>query len=310
LESNYVIIDGELYHHGVKGMKWGVRRYQNKDGSLTPKGRKRYSDGAFEQWKAKRAEKAKARAKAKAEAAKKKQEQDAKKTDDKVKNAYRKKSASEMTDAELKAAIERAKLEDAYRALRPEEVSKGKQFAQAMNKVTMSVIEDQGKKLLSKLGDKMLEKYFPKEKSALEKLKETAEETKALADIATNKKNKAQADYDITQIGKPKDDLDTQQKKANLERTQLGIKTAKNAADKVESEAREAKAKAEKAEAEAQTAKSNAAKAAADLVSSWSKASASDVSNSSDVSSGKSYVHQLASTPIAGLLPPPKKDDD
>ena len=30
-----------LYHHGVKGQKWGVRRYQNKDGSLTPEGRKR-----------------------------------------------------------------------------------------------------------------------------------------------------------------------------------------------------------------------------------------------------------------------------
>lgn len=33
----------ELYHHGTKGMKWGVRRYQNKDGSLTPAGKKRYS---------------------------------------------------------------------------------------------------------------------------------------------------------------------------------------------------------------------------------------------------------------------------
>ena len=32
----------ELYHHGVRGMKWGVRRYQNKDGTLTPQGVSRY----------------------------------------------------------------------------------------------------------------------------------------------------------------------------------------------------------------------------------------------------------------------------
>lgn len=34
----------ELYHHGIKGQKWGIRRYQNKDGSLTAAGRKRYSE--------------------------------------------------------------------------------------------------------------------------------------------------------------------------------------------------------------------------------------------------------------------------
>lgn len=34
----------ELYHHGIKGQRWGVRRYQNKDGSLTPAGKKRYYD--------------------------------------------------------------------------------------------------------------------------------------------------------------------------------------------------------------------------------------------------------------------------
>lgn len=32
----------ELYHHGIKGQKWGVRRYQNPDGTLTPAGKARY----------------------------------------------------------------------------------------------------------------------------------------------------------------------------------------------------------------------------------------------------------------------------
>ena len=34
----------ELYHWGIKGMKWGVRRYRNEDGTLTEAGKKRYSD--------------------------------------------------------------------------------------------------------------------------------------------------------------------------------------------------------------------------------------------------------------------------
>ena len=33
-----------LSHHGIKGQKWGVRRFRNKDGSLTPEGKARYSD--------------------------------------------------------------------------------------------------------------------------------------------------------------------------------------------------------------------------------------------------------------------------
>jgi hypothetical protein len=42
----------ELKHWGIKGMKWGVRRYQNKDGSLTPAGKKRRkSDDYHEDYK-------------------------------------------------------------------------------------------------------------------------------------------------------------------------------------------------------------------------------------------------------------------
>lgn len=49
--GNFVSIN-ELYHHGVKGQKWGVRRYQNYDGSYTQAGLKRYNKSLDEYTKA------------------------------------------------------------------------------------------------------------------------------------------------------------------------------------------------------------------------------------------------------------------
>ena len=43
-------MDDELYHHGIKGQRWGVRRYQNPDGTLTDAGKRRAA--RQERWKA------------------------------------------------------------------------------------------------------------------------------------------------------------------------------------------------------------------------------------------------------------------
>ena len=112
----------ELYHHGIKGMKWGVRRYQNSDGSLTGAGRKRYT--SLKKRVSKAVIKAKKlRAKRKAEKAAVKASKN---------TGSKKKTIGDMSDAELKEKINRLQLEKQYRDymrdLHPDKKAKGAAF--------------------------------------------------------------------------------------------------------------------------------------------------------------------------------------
>lgn len=112
MENNYILTStGELYHWGVKGMKWGVRRYQNKDGSLTPRGKKRQKELSADE-------------------------------KERVSRQNDLKNRRTMSDAELKKKIERLKLEKEFKNLTNEDINSGKTF---VNEVMSSA----GKKVLT-----------------------------------------------------------------------------------------------------------------------------------------------------------------
>ncbi len=158
----------EFCHSGIKNMKWGVRRYQNPDGSLTPAGRIRYGVGAARKKAAPKAkaasskdqERAAARAKriearqAKKAAriaeknarkeAERKREQDAKELQ--RYEELRRKPASKLTAAEMAELTARLAAEKQYkellRATEEPKLFDGKKFV-------VDVLQDSGKKILS-----------------------------------------------------------------------------------------------------------------------------------------------------------------
>ena len=167
MDTNYIITstgsfirDDDLYHWGIKGMKWGVRRYQNPDGSLTAAGKKRYTnpDGSLN-------------------------EKGKKKFGNSVKSDAeipKRKTAKDMTDEELDKAINRARKEDDYNRLRPEpkEEIKDSNYKKLMTKVVNEMIVpaviQSGRNALQKALDKqanelLKDKIDPNSKEALQK---------------------------------------------------------------------------------------------------------------------------------------------
>lgn len=151
----------ELAHHGIKGMKWGVRRYQNKDGSLTNAGKKRRAkleaeleklggkkdgESASEPRKiplTRRQKKALAKIQqqraenlAKARQARIDKQKAAEEREKKLEEG--KLPVSKMTDAEIQAKIDRIKLENSLKDLMkepvkeaaPQKVNRGKVFGE------------------------------------------------------------------------------------------------------------------------------------------------------------------------------------
>lgn len=129
----------ELYHHGIKGQRWGIRRFQNPDGSLTSAGKQRYL-------KAERELKS-------ARATIRQQQKDI----DELRNSGNKVSSSSsqtsnLSNQELKLAIERVKLEREYQTLLhgpdKNKVAKGESYIS-------KTLKQMGSNALGKLGEQV-----------------------------------------------------------------------------------------------------------------------------------------------------------
>lgn len=184
----------EFYHHGTKGMKWGVRRYQNKDGSLTAAGKKRRTLGqAIHDHKVNKKRKAALEKAREAKAAKKKAEEKAKVAAEKRQKALEKGRIplKKMTDAELKAYKTRLQSEKDVKDLVMETRPMKRLMHKTWSDAIVPGITEGGKQLIkdtiNKHGKELLGLDGKKTKSALEALEEEARVWKAKENIAQSK---------------------------------------------------------------------------------------------------------------------------
>ena len=146
-------MENELMHWGIKGMKWGVRRYQNKDGSLTPAGKKRYDKEMAKLKEEEKIAKNKLRTQAKLNKLdEKRKEIEALKRGKPIAKStkqHSKPSVKDMSDEELRQTVNRLLMEQQYAKLNPQQVSAGQKFVKkVMNDVVAPAATEVGKNVL------------------------------------------------------------------------------------------------------------------------------------------------------------------